>query len=96
MPAACARRRPTLTASLPPVGRFRGALACLPAGSLLDGEVISLRRSGGDWGRVQEVTGAASRTGDDLTYVVFDILTVNGTEVRGLTLVDRRRPTPST
>jgi ATP-dependent DNA ligase len=71
---------------------LRGALAGLPAGTWLDGEIVSFDNRGlPEWGTVQSRMGssAGDPTGS-LTYVVFDVLAFNGIDVRPLPLTDRR------
>jgi ATP-dependent DNA ligase len=62
----------------------------IPSGTVLDGEVVHLDDKGGEWGKVQKVLGAGSRTSTTLTYVVFDVLQVMGEDVRKYTLASRR------
>lgn len=61
------------------------ALSRLPD-CVLDGEVIAPT----GWGRVQEILGAQSRTATDLSFVVFDVLEVMGTDVRSRPQTERR------
>ncbi len=62
----------------------------IPAGTILDGEVVHLDDKGGEWGKVQNVLGAGSRTSSTLTYVIFDVLQIMGEDVRKYTLANRR------
>lgn len=62
------------------------ALSRLPD-CVLDGEIIAPA----GWGRVQEILGAQSRTATDLSFMVFDVLEVMGTDVRSRPLTERRQ-----
>jgi ATP-dependent DNA ligase len=67
-------------------------IARLPADTAVDGEIL-----GGEWGDVQGVMTRGkgphvpSETNPALTYVVFDVLRISGTDVRDLPWVERRR-----
>lgn len=74
-------------------------LAHLPAGTWLDGEIVGLRiREDGsiehNWSTAQSVMGSnvdrAARMSHVLTYVVFDVLAIGGTDARSLPLSKRR------
>lgn len=74
-------------------------LAHLPAGTWLDGEIVSIQmREDGSvehhWGTAQSVMGSgtdrAARMSHVLTYVVFDVLAIGGTDARSLPLSKRR------
>lgn len=71
---------------------LEAALSALPENTWLDGEICSLDADGlPEWGQVQSKMG--SNAGDptgSLTYVVFDILTYDGLDVRPLPLAERR------
>lgn len=73
--------------------------ANLPVGTWVDGEVVSLRiREDGSvehhWGGASSVIGSnvdkAARMSDGLTYSVFDVLAVGGTDARSLPFANRR------
>ena len=69
----------------------------LPPGTIIDGEVVDLR-SDRQWNRTQSILGSSRggfqhhpTAGDPpLTYVLFDILCLAGTDVRSRPLRDRR------
>lgn len=84
------------TGKLPHVA---GDLAHLPADTWLDGEIVALQiREDGSvehrWGTAQSVMGSnpdrAARMAHVLTYVVFDVLAIGGTDARSLPLSKRR------
>jgi ATP-dependent DNA ligase len=73
--------------------------ANLPAGTWVDGEIVSLRiREDGSvehhWGDAQSVMGSnvdrAARGSGVLTYSVFDVMSIGGTDARSLPLSSRR------
>jgi ATP-dependent DNA ligase len=69
----------------------------LPKDTIIDGEVVALR-AGRQWNRTQEILSTTrggyqhKPTEDDppLTYVVFDVLQIDGEDIRQLTLVERK------
>jgi bifunctional non-homologous end joining protein LigD len=74
-------------------GKFRGvaeAVAQLPArGALIDGEVVALDESGRtDFGRLQR---ALDDGGETLRYYAFDLLELDGEDLAGLPLIERKR-----
>ncbi len=75
------------TVNMPCLAR---ALEALPEGTVLDGEMVSLDRTGGDWAKVQSVLGSSSRTDEGLTFVAFDVLFAMGQDVRGYPATERR------
>ncbi len=76
------------TGKLPEVERVLSEK--FPDGTILDGEVVMLDSKGGDWSKVQNVLGAGNRTSTHLTYVVFDLLQLQGEDVRLASLATRR------
>lgn len=74
-------------------------LASLPAGTVLDGEIVAFVETNGkrvqDWGKAQSVMGSAVKRAaslsDALTYVAFDLLSYDGVDVRSLPLWKRRQ-----
>lgn len=64
-----------------------------PAGTILDGEIVADLdlTAGGDWAGVQTILGSTSKSSDDLTFVVFDVLKVMGEDVRLSSLSARRQ-----
>jgi ATP-dependent DNA ligase len=68
-----------------------------PAGTILDGEIVDLR-TGRQWNRTESILSKTrggyqhKPTAEDppLTYVLFDVLTAGGRDVRGLPLSERR------
>jgi ATP-dependent DNA ligase len=71
----------------------------LPADTWLDGEIVALRiRADGSvehhWGGAQSVMGSnvdrAARGSGALTYSVFDVMSIGGTDARSLPLSSRR------
>jgi len=74
-------------------GKFRGvaeAVAQLPArGALIDGEVVAWDENGRtDFGRLQR---ALDRGGETLRYYAFDLLELDGEDLSGLPLIERKR-----
>jgi bifunctional non-homologous end joining protein LigD len=74
-------------------GKFRGvaeAVAQLPArGALIDGEVVALDENGrSDFGRLQR---ALDGGGETLRYYAFDLLELDGEDLSGLPLIERKR-----
>jgi bifunctional non-homologous end joining protein LigD len=74
-------------------GQFRGvaeAVAQLPArGALIDGEVVALDENGRtDFGRLQR---ALDGGGETLRYYAFDLLELDGEDLSGLPLIERKR-----
>jgi bifunctional non-homologous end joining protein LigD len=74
-------------------GKFRGvaeAVAQLPArGALIDGEVVALDENGRtDFGRLQR---ALDGRGETLRYYAFDLLELDGEDLAGLPLIERKR-----
>jgi bifunctional non-homologous end joining protein LigD len=74
-------------------GQFRGvaeAVAQLPArGALIDGEVVALDENGrSDFGRLQR---ALDGGGETLRYYAFDLLELDGEDLSGLPLIERKR-----
>jgi ATP-dependent DNA ligase len=77
---------------------IEAALAQMPVGSALDGEVVAFERTGDglvhSWGKVQSVLGAgqekAVSRSHALSYVVFDVLSWNGEDWRGAPFRERR------
>lgn len=74
--------------------------AHFPPDSWVDGEVVAIRiREDGSvehhWGTAQSVMGAnvdkAARRSGDVTYSIFDVLAVGGTDARSLNFEGRRR-----
>lgn len=71
--------------------------ARLPKDTIIDGEVVALR-SDHQWNRTQEILSTTrggyqhQPTADDppLTYVVFDVLQIDGEDIRQLPLVERK------
>jgi hypothetical protein len=69
----------------------------VPAGTILDGEIVDLR-SGRQWNRTESILSKTrggyqhKPTVEDppLTYVLFDVLQAAGRDVRGLPLSERR------
>ncbi len=73
--------------------KFRGvaeAVAQLPArGALIDGEVVVLDENGRtDFGRLQR---ALDGGGETLRYYAFDLLELDGEDLSGLPLIERKR-----
>ena len=73
--------------------KFRGvaeAVAQLPArGALIDGEVVALDENGRtDFGRLQR---ALDSGGETLRYYAFDLLELDGEDLAGLPLVERKQ-----
>ncbi len=70
------------------------ALSALPAGTWLDGELVAFNNGANHWGTVQSVMGSntaqAAQRSSALTYVVFDVLTFDGIDIRRLPLAERR------
>jgi bifunctional non-homologous end joining protein LigD len=73
--------------------------ASFPAGTILDGEVVDLRSgSKRQWNRTQSILEKTkggyehTPTANDppLTYVIFDVLCIGGTDVRNRPLAERR------
>lgn len=62
----------------------------IPLGTVLDGEIVDLSRVGGEWSSVQSVLGADSKVSTDLTFVVFDVLSLMGEDVRYQSMAVRR------
>ena len=74
-------------------GKFRGvaeAVAQLPArGALIDGEVVALDENGRtDFGRLQR---ALDGGGETLRYYALDLLELDGEDLSGLPLIERKR-----
>lgn len=72
------------------------ALSSLPANTWLDGEIVAFDQAGlPEWGKVQTIMGS-NITADQmtrasiLTYVVFDMLAFDGTDIRSLPFSVRR------
>jgi ATP-dependent DNA ligase len=69
----------------------------LPKNTIVDGEMVALHH-GRQWNRTQEILSTTrggyqhKPTADDppLTYVVFDVLQIDGEDIRQLTLVERK------
>ncbi|MET0727726.1 MAG: non-homologous end-joining DNA ligase [Acidimicrobiales bacterium] len=86
-----------VTVSWPELVELPGALAAETA--LLDGEIVATDAAGiPSFGRLQQrmhvanAAEAARRAGEvPITYVVFDLLHLDGHDLTGLPLVDRRR-----
>jgi len=75
------------TARMPQIERAVAALGAKSA--LLDGEVVALREDGvSDFQRLQNVLGSADA---DLTYFVFDLLELDGRDLRGEPLEARKK-----
>lgn len=82
------------------------ALANLPPGTILDGEIVDLHAEPGkEWNRTQSILssnkphilGRRPHTAEDvepLTYVVFDVLAVEGRDVKNKALSERRELLP--
>jgi bifunctional non-homologous end joining protein LigD len=68
------------------------ALRAVPVhAALLDGEVVSLDDRGiSDFQRLQDALGGAPAGGAGLVYFVFDLLYLNGVDLRGVILVRRK------
>ena len=66
-------------------------VACLPAGKLvLDGEVVSAGENGrADFGQLQD--DLKRKRYDRLAYYAFDLLYLDGFDVRGAPLIERKR-----
>ncbi len=67
------------------------AAAALPVGwsALLDGEIVVFGPDGGtSFGKLQEALSAGSRT---LSFVAFDLLYLNGYDLRGVALGERKQ-----
>lgn len=66
----------------------------LPVGTWLDGELASFKADGtNDWGVAQSVLGSDAYRADlepKLTFVVFDMMAYDSTDVRDAKLTDRR------
>ncbi|MFF2350677.1 hypothetical protein ACFVVL_12920 [Kitasatospora sp. NPDC058115] len=77
-----------LTAEFPPIA---AAVARLPAGLVLDAELVAWR--GGRFAFEELLRTRRARAADDvaLGLVAFDVLALPGRDVRGLPLADRRR-----
>lgn len=69
----------------------------LPEDTIIDGEVVALHH-GRQWNRTQEILSTTrggyqhKPTADDpaLTYVIFDLLQIDGEDIRQLTLIERK------
>jgi ATP-dependent DNA ligase len=61
--------------------------AALPANTVIDGELI---HAAGGWGSVQSVM-TTTGGGSGLTFVAFDVLEVNGNDVRAIEWANRRQ-----
>lgn len=72
---------------------IEAALKDMPENTWLDGELVAFDDAGlPEWGKVQSCMG--SNAGDPhgiLCYVVFDVLALNGLDIRRLPLADRRQ-----
>jgi bifunctional non-homologous end joining protein LigD len=78
------RRRKSLNRQFPFIVE---ALADLPAGTVVDGEVVAIDESGRpDFNLLQNFRAEASR----IQYYVFDLLCWKGRDLTGVTLVERR------
>lgn len=77
------------------IPHIEAELAKLPANTWLDGEIVAFDDKGlPEWGKVQTVMGAntdkAAERSACLTYVVFDLLALDGNDIRALPLRTRR------
>jgi bifunctional non-homologous end joining protein LigD len=72
-----------LTPRFPHIAEAVGRLPCRSV--TLDGELVLADESGVNFYRLR-----GARSTDDVTYWVFDILELNGKDLRGLPLIDRR------
>lgn len=69
----------------------------LPKNTIIDGEIVALRHDR-QWNRTQEILSTTrggyqhTPTANDppLTYVVFDVLQIDGEDIRQLPLIDRK------
>jgi len=74
----CSRRRAT------GLRRFEGLLDALPPGYVLDGEIVAL--DGDGWPRFNDLLFGRREP----VYVAFDVLVVDGEDVRALALKERK------
>lgn len=92
--ALFSRRENDWTQHLPTLARALGALPCETA--LLDGELVVLDEQGrSDFGRLQEALGRgpgpkARSAASALVYYAFDLLYLDGFDLRGATLLRRK------
>jgi ATP-dependent DNA ligase len=61
----------------------------LPAGTILDGEIVAVRNGGVSFEALQD--RLAGRRDDPVSLVAFDLLAVGGEDLRPLPFLDRRR-----